>query len=98
MWAAPSSPRLRWVDRPQIFPELGVGLGDTRRILDGDVAGRRSEDREAHRHAVILVALDDRILQRARLDLEPVRTFLDLLAKAAELRHRGSQAIGFLDA
>ncbi len=76
----------RGVDRGEIREEARIGLGHAGRVLDGDAAGGRAEDREAHRDAVVVVAMDHRRRHRRRLDRQPVVAVRHPLSELAAAR------------
>src|SRR5580700_2506304 len=61
------------------------GLRNARRLLDPNAGDHEAGDREAHRHAVIVVRLDVRRLWHSRIDDEAVALLLRVDPHADEL-------------
>src|ERR1035438_4664412 len=68
----------------QIVEEARIGLGDAGRVIDHDAGDLQADQRQAHRHAMIVVGFDDRAAQRSRMNDQPVGEFLDARADAAQ--------------
>ena len=62
------------------------------------VACGGGKDGEAHRHAVIAIALNRCWFQRSWCDAQPIVTVFYVLTNAAKFIDRRDQAIGFFDA
>ena len=88
--------RLRVGDSCQIVEELGIGLRRAARVANHHARLPQSHQRQAHRHAVVVVGVDPGLAKRCGRDRKPVGLLLHLRPQFAQLRRQCSDPIRLL--
>src|SRR4051812_7460165 len=87
-------------DLPEFVEEARERLRHAARIVDAHRHAAERGERQAHRHAVVVVGFYRHLgLDRGRRKyFQEIAAFLDLRAELPQLRGHGGDAVGLLDA
>src|SRR5206468_6530872 len=88
----------RLSQRLQTPKKFGERLGDAPRIADTNSRYAKADEREAHRHAVIVVGLDFAAVNHGGLDHELIVRLAKVDAQPRELARHGGDAVRLLPA
>ena len=82
----------------QIGKEIRVTFGDATGVANADAGMHRPENREAHRHAMVIVGFDFRPVDIRRKDLQSITCFNDVCAAFGQLGAQRNHTLALLNA
>ena len=88
--------RLRRRQLLQVPKEPRIRLRRAAGVSNHHAGNRQPDQRQAHRHPMVVVGVDLRAVQRAGRDPQPVGPLLDLGPELSQLDRQGVNPVGFL--